>query len=230
VVVQEKTNTEARFDQVNAKIVALGNKFAETPSRAVAATEPRSLSTNPPSPSAVSQNDTVYNQIRDDNQGTTNGNHDGPGRPANSNSVCMSAILSESSMNAPVVNAPVSSFLSNSELPLPLFDDASDTNPVFHLKRLDEFIRLKGIPEAYQLPVADRTMVGQLCRQWAETASRNLSNCKSFKKAFLNTFSSTTRQSLVRCNLYQGKYYRNSNLTFVMKPQLRHIKSNNYNK
>jgi hypothetical protein len=40
-------------------------------------------------------------------------------------------------MNGPIESVSVSSFLSSSELPLPLFDDDSDTNPVFHLQQLD---------------------------------------------------------------------------------------------
>jgi hypothetical protein len=116
-------------------------------------------------------------------------------------------------MNVPVQTSSVSSFLSNTELPLPLFDDATEMNPVFHLRRLDEFIQLKGVPKAYQLAVAYRSIVGQMGKQWIETVSRNLPDYEAFRKTFLNTWWSSSRQSLFKINLYQGKYNRNSNLS-----------------
>jgi hypothetical protein len=73
-----------------------------------------------------------------------------------------------------VEHSSANSGLSNSEFPLPLFDENSEINPVFHLKQLDEFIRLKCIPEAYQLTVAYRSMAGHMSKQWVETVSHNL--------------------------------------------------------
>jgi hypothetical protein len=46
-------------------------------------------------------------------------------------------------VNAPVEHSSVNSSLSNSEYPRPLFDENSEINTVFHLKQLDEFIRLE---------------------------------------------------------------------------------------
>jgi hypothetical protein len=36
--------------------------------------------------------------------------------------------------------------LSNIEVNLPLFDDSKDANPMFHLKQLEQYFDLKGIP------------------------------------------------------------------------------------
>jgi hypothetical protein len=116
-------------------------------------------------------------------------------------------------VNAISENAAVSSFLSLSELPLSLFDDNSDTNPVFNLRRLEEFMKLKSVLKAFQLAVAYRSIIGQMSKQWVETVSRNLPNYNAFKKSFLNTWCSASRQTLVKCSLYQGKYNRDSNLT-----------------
>jgi hypothetical protein len=52
-----------------------------------------------------------------------------------------------------------------------------------------------------------------MSKQWVETVSRNLTDYEAFKRAFLNTWWSATRQSLVKCSLYQEKYNRNSNLS-----------------
>ncbi|PNF16798.1 hypothetical protein B7P43_G18328 [Cryptotermes secundus] len=97
--------------------------------------------------------------------------------------------------------------------PLPLFDESSDVNPVYHLKQLDEFMKLKGISKSCQLAVAYRSLTGSLSRQWAETISHQLSDYESFRKEFLSVFWSASQQSLVKCSLYQGKYNRQSNLS-----------------
>jgi hypothetical protein len=106
----------------------------------------------------------------------------------------------------------VSSFISSSELPLPLFDNTLDTNPVFHLWCLDEFIKFKNMPKALQLAVACRSIVGQMSTQWIKAVSRNLTDYEAFKKGILNTWWPSTRQSLVKCTSYQAKYNRQSNL------------------
>jgi hypothetical protein len=112
------------------------------------------------------------------------------------------------------VKSPVaSSVLGNSEFSLPLFDESSETNPMFHLKQLEEFFQLKGISQAYQLVVARKSIVGKLSRQWLEAVSDKLKNYEDFKQAFLNTWWSPSQQSLVKCSIYQGKYDRRSNLT-----------------
>lgn len=84
----------------------------------------------------------------------------------------MRVSINANRMNVPVEPLSVSSFLSSPELPLPLFYDNSDTNLVFHLQQLDEFIRLKGVPKAYRLAVAYRSIVGHMSKQWVKTVSR----------------------------------------------------------
>jgi hypothetical protein len=109
-------------------------------------------------------------------------------------------------------HSTANSYLSNPDFPLPLFDENSDVNPVFHLRPLDEFMKLKGIPKACQLAVAYRSLAGDLSRQWAETGSHQLRDYESFRKELLNICWSASQQSLIKCSLYQGKYNRQSNL------------------
>jgi hypothetical protein len=52
-----------------------------------------------------------------------------------------------------------------------------------------------------------------MSKQWVETISWNLKDYDEFKRAFLNTWWSGSRQSFVKCSLYQGKYNRSSNLS-----------------
>jgi hypothetical protein len=40
------------------------------------------------------------------------------------------------------------SYLSDSDFPLPLLDESAGVNTVSHLKQLDDFLRLRGIPNA----------------------------------------------------------------------------------
>jgi hypothetical protein len=157
--------------------------------------------------------------ISSDNDGTTsnnvptNENHACSCQSTNTCNDCVRVSRNTTGINAPQESFSVSSFLSSSELPLPLFDYTSDTNPIFHIRWLDEFIRLKGVPKAFQLAVSYRSIVGHMSQQWVETVSRNLADYEAFKKAFLNTRFSVSRQSLVKCSLYQDKYNRNLNLT-----------------
>jgi hypothetical protein len=199
------------IEQVNAKIVALESKICEVPTRSAVVAEPCAVE-NLQSPSVVNQSDLIMNNGTINNSVPTNEN---PTCSCQSSSCNVGVSESVNAARVHVSTEPtsVSSFLSTSELPLPLFDDCSDINPVFHLRRLDEFIRFKGVPKALQLAVAYRSIVGQMSKQWVETVSRNLTDYEAFKRAFLNTWWSASRQSLVKCSLYQGKYSRNSNLS-----------------
>jgi hypothetical protein len=207
---QDKSVVEDKFQQVNAKIVALENKVQELPRQAVM-TESCAVNINNESPSVVNRID----QVRVGSVGSSvlaDGNRTCSCQ-ADTCDLCVPAIVHERSVHGPNDYPPVSSFLSTTELPLPVFDDCAETNPVYHLRQLDEFMKLKSIPRALQLTVAYRSIVRHMSKQWLETISRNIQDYDEFKQVFLNTFWSTARQSLVRCNLYQGKYNRSANLS-----------------
>jgi hypothetical protein len=121
----------------------------------------------PPSPSVVNQNQD-HTSVRVDGAANslaaTDGNHPGSCQSANSGTESVKMHETHVCMNVSPENASVSSFLSHSELPLPLFDDNSDTNPMFHLRRLDEFLKLKSVTKAFQLAVAYRSIIGQMSK------------------------------------------------------------------
>jgi hypothetical protein len=117
-------------------------------------------------------------------------------------------VNSDNSCNRPPI---ANSGLSGTELPL--FDENLDVNPMFHLKQLNEFIKLKGIPQAYQLAVARKSVVGCLPRQWLEAISDKLKNYEDFRQAFLSTWWSSSHQNLVKHSIHQAKYDRRSGLT-----------------
>jgi hypothetical protein len=205
--IKEKSVFDRKIEQVNAKILALENKVLELPRLAVV-TEPRATDQVSGSPSIVNQS--AHNGK--DNSVQTDENRMSSCQ-TNSCEVCIASNVNASRMHETSEIPHVSSFLSTSELPLPLFDECTDTNPVFHLRRLDEFIKFKSVPKALQLAVAYRSVTGLMSRQWVETVSWNLKDYDEFKRDFLKTWWSVSRQSLVKCSLYQGKYNRSSNLS-----------------
>jgi hypothetical protein len=103
-------------------------------------------------------------------------------------------------------------YLNNSEFPLPLFDENS-VNPVLHLKQLDNYIKLKNIPDEIKMVLAYLSLNGALSKQWAETIINRISSYEIFKQEFLSTWWSISQQSLVKCSLYQDKYNKQSNLS-----------------
>jgi hypothetical protein len=58
---------------------------------------------------------------------------------------------------------------------------------MFHLNQLEEFLKLKGMAEAYRHAVARKSVVGNLFRQWLEAISDKLKSHKDFRQAFPST-------------------------------------------
>jgi hypothetical protein len=139
-VTQEKSATESRFEQVNAKIVALESKISEVPSRIAVAAESRTTGNSFVSPSVVHQSD--YATDHDSTMSNSRPINENPSCSCQSSScnVGVSQSVHAARVNVSTEPLSLSSFLSSSKLPLPFSDDSSDTNPVFHLRRLHEFI------------------------------------------------------------------------------------------
>jgi hypothetical protein len=175
---QEKTAFNRELSQVNEKLVALENRMSDLPTAVVI--EPpnnNSIHQNNNSPSAGQHNYCVTNHIPFGENRTCsceNENCD----------VCMNnscrMVLNQEAHQ-------VSSFLSSSELPPPLFNENKDTNPVYHLRQLDQFLKFRGVPKAMQLTVAFRSIVGPMSSQWLETVSWNLQDYSQFRQIFLKT-------------------------------------------
>jgi hypothetical protein len=204
VTIQEKTAFSRELSQVNAKLVALENRVLDLPTTAVVI-EPYNNNNNQNhgSPSTGQQSDSVNNHVQSGESRTCSCENE------NCN-VCMD---NRCRMVVSTEAHQVSSFLSSSELPLPLFNENKDTNPVYHLRQLDQFLKFRGVPKAMQLAVAYRSIVGPMSSQWLETVSWNLQDYTEFKEVFLKTWWSTARQNLVKCRLYRGNYDRNSGLS-----------------
>jgi hypothetical protein len=147
VATREKSAVENKFEQVNAKIVALENRVLELPTRSAVAAEPRAVDHNVVSSSGANQSDLIRSNDTENNSVLTNENHTCSCASSSCN-VCVSESINATRVHGTTEHIQMSSFLSTSDLPLRLFDDCSDTNSVFHLRRLDEFIRFKCVPKA----------------------------------------------------------------------------------
>jgi hypothetical protein len=82
--------------------------------------------------------------------------------------------------------------LSNIEVTLQQFDESKETNPMFHLKQLDEYFDLKKIPHTHRLVIACKSVMESMSRHWLEAISDRFQNYEDFKQAFINIWWSTS--------------------------------------
>lgn len=129
---------------------------------------------------------------------------------SNSCSVCVNGVAVCESTIEPVRHHSANSYLSCADFPLPQFDDSSEFNPIF---QLDEFMRFRSVPKPLQLSLAFKSIVGAVGKQWVATVARNLSDYEQFKVAFSCNYWSKSKQSLVRCSLYQDRFNPRSGLS-----------------
>jgi hypothetical protein len=203
-----------QFDLVNAKVVALESQLNEMPTRQAFATEGQVVVQDAASPSARPANGPATGpEATEPSCGLVGERVSCTHQPTTCNTLTSDNSMNGCVVHATIENVSLSGYLNNSELPQPLFDDATETNPVFHLQRLDEFTNFRNVPKPLCLSVACRSIVGHIGKQWVEAVMRNMPYYEAFKKAFLNTWWSTSRQSLVKCTLYQAKYDRRSGLS-----------------
>jgi hypothetical protein len=153
---QEKSAVERYLDRLNTKVQALETNFNELPTRQALASEAGGIGHDASSSSAHQTNDhsmepegTVGNseQVRDC------ANCSGRSVPSTANS---SGSVNVCRMHAVTELVKLSSFLDNSELPLPLYDDATEMNPVLHVRKLEEFMDFRKVPT--QPPRAPRAL------------------------------------------------------------------------
>jgi hypothetical protein len=119
---------------------------------------------------------------------------------------CQSVVTNTKDINVHNENQLINDFT------LPLFDE-NTVNPVFHLKQLDNCMEVKGISQERKLILAYKSMNSEMSTQWVETVINNISDYELFKKEFLNTWWSSSQQSLIKCSIYQDKYDRHSNMS-----------------
>jgi hypothetical protein len=80
--------------------------------------------------------------------------------------------VNANNMNARVSHSSAGSYQSNADFHFVCLM-SSGVNPVFNLRRLDEFTKIKGVPKSHQLAIAYRS-VGEMSKQWVEIVSHQL--------------------------------------------------------
>jgi hypothetical protein len=100
-----------------------------------------------------------------------------------------------------------------SEFPLPIFNESSDQNSVLHLRQLDNYFKIKGIPKELQLAIATRTIKGFVGKSWIVASAGDWKDYDDFKAAFVHQYWNLNSQShcQTRCSIYQAKYNRYDN-------------------
>jgi hypothetical protein len=124
--------------------------------------------------------------------------------------------LSREEMKKQVDNASrelsIHQYLSHNEVILPIFEE-NVTNPVYHLKQLDEYMQMRNIPESIKLTVAYRSLKGEGCKIWIETMNSQIHDYNMFKREMLRNWWFPSEQNNVRCKIDQDRYEHQSHLS-----------------
>jgi hypothetical protein len=104
-------------------------------------------------------------------------------------------------------------FVAPSDLTLPYFNDSAKVNAIYHLRQLDEYMKLKAVPQQLQLAIALRSITDPLGVQWVSSVVPTIHNYEQFKMAFKRNFWSASKQSIVKCSIYQDRYRKGSDLS-----------------
>jgi hypothetical protein len=96
------------------------------------------------------------------------------------------------------------------DIVLPKFVDCHKQNVVHFLLELDDYYRLKSVPESLKLPIAVKAISDPHSKQWFTTVYKDLTNYEHFKRAFTELLWSPQIQSQVRSQLYQDRFGKNA--------------------
>jgi hypothetical protein len=207
VVEREKSVNKRNFEELKSAISNLKGKTLASPTAAcsVEMSQP-SESTFVPATLTVSASDDGTDSNHGNGNVVCSGNHV-------SCEVCMNGGVSDQNVPVSVRHHSANSYLSQTDFSLPIFDDSSKVNAMFHLNQLDEFMRLRAVPKQVQLAIAYKSIVDPVGKQWLAAISHTLTNYEQFKSAFAKNYWSQSHQNLVKCSIYQDKYDRQSNLS-----------------
>jgi hypothetical protein len=101
----------------------------------------------------------------------------------------------------------------HNELSPPRFTDGSQV-AVHFIRELDEYFSLRKTPEELHLPLVFRAVSDPFVKQWMLTAYRQLRSYDDFKRAFTELLWDSTRQSEIRCRVYQDRFDYRSGESF----------------
>jgi len=90
---------------------------------------------------------------------------------------------------------------------LPKFYDSSKQMLHF-LRDLNEYYKIKGVPESLKLPLAMRAVTDPIAKNWVSTVYGELKSYELFKTLFTKFLWNVPTQSRIRCSIYQDKFTR----------------------
>jgi len=108
-----------------------------------------------------------------------------------------------------IVNVKSDVFANNSpmnELTLPTFHDSSNQIALNFLRDLDEYYRIKNVPEPLKLPLAMRAVTDPTTKSWFRTVYGELHDYGHFKTLFTKFLWNSPTQSRIRCSIYQDTF------------------------
>ena len=100
-----------------------------------------------------------------------------------------------------IVNVATDVFAKNSpinELTLPNFYDRSNQKVLHFLRDLDEYYKIKNVPEALKLPLAMRAVTDPIAKSWFSTVYGELNGYEHFKTLFTKFLWNSPTQSRIR--------------------------------
>jgi hypothetical protein len=109
---------------------------------------------------------------------------------------------------------PTNSCLLPSEVPMPFFSDSRKINPMSHIKQLENYFELRGVPKQLQLAIALRSITDPAAQSWISAISQDFSDYDQFKAAFIKAFWNSITQGNVRRSIYQDKYNKQGGLSW----------------
>ncbi|KDR16521.1 hypothetical protein L798_09956 [Zootermopsis nevadensis] len=91
------------------------------------------------------------------------------------------------------------------DIVLPKFFDCHRQNVVQFLQELDDYYRLKSVPESLKLPIAVKAISDPYSKQWFTAVYEDLTGYDNFKRAFTELLWSPQIQSQACSQLYQDR-------------------------
>ena len=142
-------------------------------------------------------------------QGISVGNTSECNKVSNSNTFAASGIESLSARSETYIDTSQYNELSSAR-----FTDISQQVAANFIKELDEYISFRKTPEKIRFPLVFRSISDPFAKQWMLTAYGQLSSYDDFKRTFTELLGDITRQSEIRCRVYQDCYDYRSGESF----------------
>ncbi|PNF38199.1 hypothetical protein B7P43_G13469 [Cryptotermes secundus] len=194
VVEREISVNKRNFYELNSVISNSNGKLPVSPRAATSVeTLQPSESSFVPATLSVNANDDCTDSNNENGGFACSDNHE-------SCNVCTNGGVSDQNVPMSVRLHSANRYLSQTDFSLPIFDDSSQMNAMFHLNQLDEHMQLKGIPKQFQLGIAYKSIVDPGGKQWLAAISHTLTNYERFKIAFSKNCWSQSHQNLTKCH------------------------------